>query len=121
MAATIEGDASLDDFGDDEASGDTIVIPNFMPDARQIMRRFPRRADVDAAPTEYCAFCETFGTSLLVVEKVWCLLVQESVLPHKGLPKHLLWAIHFLKVYPLQGPGCATVGDSGGAIDPKTH
>ena len=121
MAATIEDDASLNDFGDDEASGDTIVVPDFMPDARHIMRRFPRSADVDAAPTEVRAFRETFGTSLLVVQKVWCLLVQEGVLPHKGLPKHLLWALHFLKVYPLQGPGCATVGESRGAIDPKTH
>ncbi len=23
-----------------------------------------------------------------------------------GCPKHLLWALHFLKVYPKQGPGC---------------
>jgi hypothetical protein len=110
MAATIEDDASLDNFEDDEASGDTIVVPDFMPDARHIMQRLPRSADVDAVPTEVCAFRETLGTSLLVVEKVRCLLVQEGVLPHKGLPKHLLWALHFLKVYPLQGPGCAAVG-----------
>ena len=28
---------------------------------------------------------------------------------------------HFLKVYPLQAPGCVAVSASGGAIDPKTH
>ena len=136
MATTIEDDASLDNFEDDEALedtiiipdfmpdarlGDTIVVPNFMPDTRHIMRWFPCSADVDAAPTEVRAFRETFDTSRLVVQKVWSLLVQEGVLPHKGLPKHLLWALHFLKVYPLQGPGCAAVGESGGAIDPKTH
>jgi hypothetical protein len=121
MAATIEDDASLDNFEDDEALGDTIVVSDFMPDAWQIMRRFPCSADMDAAQTEVRAFRKTFGTSLLIVEKVWCLLVQEGILPRKGLPKHLLWALHFLKVYPLQGLGCATVGESEGAIDPKTH
>ncbi len=95
----IEDDASLDNFEDDKASGDTIVVPDFMPDVRQIMRRFPSSSDVDAAPTEVHAFRETFGTSLLVMQKVWCLLVQEGILPHKDLPKHLLWALHFLKVY----------------------
>ena len=121
MAATIEDNASLNDFEDDEASGDTIIVPDFMPDVPQIMWRFPCSANVDAAPTKVRAFRETFGTSLLIVQKVWCLLVQEGVLPHKGLPKHLLWALHFLKVYPLQGAGCGAVCKSGGAIDPKTH
>ena len=59
-----------------------------MPAARDIMRRFPRRPEAAGAATEVRAFRETFGTSLLVVQKVWCLLVQEGVLPHKGLPKH---------------------------------
>ncbi len=49
------------------------------------------------------------------------MLLEEDVLPEGGPPKHLLWALHFLKVYPLQAPGCAAVGASGGAVDPKTH
>ena len=122
MASTIEVDAaSLDDYEEEDASGVTIVIPDFMPDARDIMRKFPRDPEAAAAPTEVRAFRETFGTSLLIVETVWCLLVQEGVLPDKGQPKHLLWALHFMKVYPLQAPGCAAVGASAGAVDPKTH
>jgi hypothetical protein len=35
--------------------------------------------------------------------------------------KHLLWTIHFLKVYPKQSPGCLAVGTSAGALNPKTH
>ncbi len=35
-------------------------------------------------------------------------------------PKHLLWTLYFLKVYPREGPGCAAVGGSRGAVDPKT-
>jgi hypothetical protein len=110
-----------DGYEEDDASGVTLVIPDFMPDARDIMRKFPRDPEAAAAPTKVRAFRETFGTSLLIVETVWCLLVQEGVLPNKGLPKHLLWALHFMKVYPLQAPGCAAVGASGGAVDAKTH
>jgi hypothetical protein len=29
--------------------------------------------------------------------------------------------LHFLKVYPKQGPGCLVVGMSAGTINPKTH
>jgi hypothetical protein len=78
MATTIEDDASLDDFKDDEASVDTIVIPDFMPDDRHIIQRFPRSANVDAVPTKVRTFRKAFSTSLLVVLKVWCLLVQEA-------------------------------------------
>ena len=35
-------------------------------------------------------------------------------------PKHLLWMLYFLKVYPKQSPGCSVVGASSGAVDPKT-
>ena len=52
---------------------------------------------------------------------VWSMLWEEDVVPEGGRPKHLLWALHFLKVYPLQAPGCAAVGGSVGAVDAKTH
>ncbi len=52
---------------------------------------------------------------------LWELLERDSLLPAKSRPKHLLWAIHFLKVYPKQSPGCLTVGASNGTVDPKTH
>jgi hypothetical protein len=33
-----------------------------------------------------------------------------------------MWCLHFLKVYPKQGMGCAAVGGSErGAVDPRTH
>ena len=102
--------------------GVTYDVPNFMPDARDIMRKLPRDPGAESAPTLVRAFRETLGTSLHIVETVWCLLVQEGVLPDKSQPKHLLRALHFMKVYPLQAPGCAAAGASaGGAVDPKTH
>ena len=122
MATRIEDDAaSLDNFEGDDASGVTYVTPNFLHDARDIMRKFPRDLHAGVAPTEARAFRETFGTNLHIVETVWRLMAQEGILPDKGQPKHLLWALHFMKVYPKTAPGCAAVGASGGAVDAKTH
>jgi hypothetical protein len=73
------------------------------------------------ATTEARHFHEFFGTSVLIVEKTWELLKRDSLLPVGGRPKHLLWALHFMKVYPKQSPGCSAVGASTGAVDPKTH
>jgi hypothetical protein len=111
-------DLDVDDEDDDDKF-DLHATPDFMPDARDIMNKFPR-PDA-AASTEIRAFRETFGTSVLIVSKLWSMLWEEDILPEGGRPKHLLWALHFLKVYPLQAPGCAAVGASGGAVDPKTH
>ena len=91
-----------------------------MPDAQDIMNKFPRHPNA-AALTEIRAFRETFGTSFLVVSKVWSMLLEEDFLPEGGRPKDFLWALHFLKVYPLQALGCAAVGASDSAVDPKTH
>jgi hypothetical protein len=46
--------------------------------------------------------------------------VEGGLLPKKGEPKHLFWTLYLLKFYPKEGPGCAAVGASKGAIDPKT-
>ena len=62
-----------------------------------------------------------FGTSVLVVKKVWELLERDSLLPEDGRPKHLLWALHFMKEYPKQSPGCSAAGTSAGAVSPKTN
>ena len=50
-----------------------------------------------------------------------CLIGTPSSQAKGGRPKHLLWALHFMKVYPKQSPGCLAVGASAGAVDPKTH
>jgi len=66
-------------------------------------------------------FREIFGTNVLVVKKNWELLERDSLLSEGGRPKHLLWALDFMKVYPKQSPGCLAVGASVGAVDLKTH
>jgi len=96
-------------------------LPDFMPPTRVIMNRNRiRRNDLSEA-TEMRIFRELFGTRLLVVENLWFLLVKLSLHPEGGLPKHLFWVLHFMKAYTLQAQGCAAVGGSGGAVDPKTY
>ncbi len=58
---------------------------------------------------------------MLVVKKIWELHERDSLLPEGGHPKHLIWALQFLKVYPKQSPGCSAIGTSSGAVGPKTH
>jgi hypothetical protein len=94
-------------------------VPDFEALACDIQNRASHR--VGAAMTETRHFREFFGTSVLVAEKVWELLERDSILPEGGRPKHLLWALHFMKVYPKQSPGCSAVGASAGAVKPKTH
>ena len=112
-------DGSDLDVRDDDDECDRHAHPDFMPDARDMMNKFPCPAA--AASTKIRASRKTFGTSLLIVSKVWSMLWEEDVLTEGGRPKHLLWVLQFLKVYPLQAPGCAAVGASGVAVDPKTH
>jgi hypothetical protein len=95
-----------------------------MPDFEALAWDIQSRAScrVGAATTEETRhFREFFGTSVLIVEKTWELLKRDSLLPEGGRPKHLLWALYFMKVYPKQSPGCSAVGASAGAVDPKTH
>ena len=82
--------------------------------ARDIQNRVSRV--VGTADMEDRLFRSFFGTSIGPTMMAWDLLVHHSLLPEKGRPKHLLWALYFLKVYPKQGQGCSVVG----AVDPKT-
>jgi hypothetical protein len=95
------------------------VSPDFETLAREIQNRASR--PVRAASMEKRHFREFFGAPIHAVESVWELIKRDSLLPEGGRRKHLLWALHFMKVYPKQSSGCSTVGASAGAIDPKTH
>ena len=75
---------------------------------------------VGSAAREDRRFREHFGVPFAIVRMVWDMLMEGSLLPEKGKPKHLLWMLNFLKCYPKESPGCAAVRWSRGAIDPKT-
>ena len=115
MSASEASDA--DDFS--QYAPGHMPMPDFEALARDIQNRASHR--VGAATTETRHFREFFGSSVLVVEKIWELLETDSLLPEGCRPTHLHWALHFMKVYPKQSPGCSAVGASAGAVDPKTH
>ena len=110
-----DDDDDLDDDDDDVDDEDGAV---WYAAARDIQNRVSRVVGTDEMEDRH--FREFFGTSIGPVMMVWGLLDHHSLLPKKGLPKHMLWALYFLKVYPKQGPGCSVVGASAGAVDPKT-
>jgi len=99
-------DESDDDDDDDEEEGETLDDA-FHCAARDIMNRASRKVGSAARP-------------FAIVRMMWDMLVEGGLLPEKGKPKHLLWMLYFLKCYPKESPGCAAVGGSRGAIDPKT-
>ena len=105
---------------DEVTYGTSDAIPDFRAIAGCLMNRPPRR-DGRWSSTETRLFREFFGTSERVVEVIWELIVRDELRPRGGRPEHLLWPLHFLKVYPKQGPGCAVVRTSNGAVDAKTH
>jgi hypothetical protein len=61
-----------------------------------------------------------FGARIKIILKVWMMFLEDGLHPKKSKPKHLLWTLYFLRVYPREAPSCSAVGGSKGAIDPKT-
>ena len=111
---------SDDDSISDEELGHILTpLPDFKALARDIQNHGARQTGTDRMEARH--FREFFGTSIVIVQKIWELLERDSLLPDGCDPKHLLWALHFMKVYPKQSTGCLAVGASAGAIDPKTH
>jgi hypothetical protein len=95
-------------------------LPDFPAITQDIQNQAKHR--VGSGSTEPRLFREFFGTSMRIVEILWNLIIQGDHLPDDRCPKHLMWCLHFLKVYPKQGPGCATIGRSErGAVNPRTH
>ena len=116
VALDVDVNDDDDDEDDDEVDAEDDAV--WYAAARDIQNRVSRV--VGTADMEDRLFRSFFGTSIGPTMMVWDLLVHHSLLPEKERPKHLLWALYFLKVYPKQGQGCSVVGASAGAVDPKT-
>ena len=54
-------------------------------------------------------FREFFGCSAIVVILVWRRLSRTLQIPFGGEPKHLFWALLFMKVYPKEGILCKLI------------
>ena len=116
-ASSDDSDDGSDDDDDNDDDGDTEEAV-FLRDARDIQNRTSRC--VGTAAMEDRRFRSLFGARIEIVLKVWSMLLEDGLRPKKSKPKHLLWTLYFLKVYPREAPGCSAVGGSKGAIDPKT-
>jgi hypothetical protein len=112
-----DSDEDSDEDSDDDGDGDTEEAV-FLRDARDIQNRMSRC--VGMAAMEDRRFRGLFGARIEIILKVWSMLLEDCLCPKKSKPKHLLWTLYFLKVYPREAPGCSAVGGSKGAIDPKT-
>jgi hypothetical protein len=75
---------------------------------------------IGSSLTEERTFREYFGTTKVIVAKLWDLLSQWQMIPEDGTTNHIMWALFFMRAYPKEAVTCSTVGGSGGAIDPKT-
>ena len=116
IPVALDVDDDDDDEDDDDVDAEDDAV--WYAAARDIQNRVSRV--VGTADMEDRLFRSFFGTSIGPTMMVWDLLVHHDLLPDNGRPKHLLWALYFLKVYPKQGPGCSVVGGCAGAVDPKT-
>jgi hypothetical protein len=112
-----DSDEDSDDDSDEDDDEDTEEAM-FLRDARDIQNR--TSWCVGTAAMEDRRFRGLFGARIEIVLKVWSMLLEDGLRPKKSKPKHLLWTLYFLKVYPREAPGCSAVGGSKGAIDPKT-
>jgi len=117
-ASSDDSDDGSDDDDDDDNNDRDTEEAVFLRDARDIQNRTSRC--VGTAAMEDRRFRGLFGARIEIVLKVWSMLLEDGLRPKKSKPKHLLWTLYFLKVYPREAPGCSAVGGSKGAIDPKT-
>ena len=69
---------------------------------------------------EQRTFREFFGTTAVIVSKLWSFLSQRDMIPEEGTTNHIMWVLFFMRAYPKEGVTCATIGGSGSAVDPKT-
>ena len=89
------------------------LVNEFDQLALEIMGRHKRGAD----KTRNRRMVAAFGVPALVMAKVWQLLELHDIEMAKGATKeHLLWALHYAKVYDSESNSCNTVG----TLDEKT-
>jgi hypothetical protein len=106
-------DKEDDDDDDDNDNLETIFLRN-----AQDIQNWTSRV-VGTAAMEDRRFRELFGASIRIVLYVWHAMEEGGLLPNKSKPKHLLWTLYFLKVYPREAPGCSAAGGGGGPSTQK--
>ena len=91
---------------------------DFLAIGREIQNRSNHRVGTDLS--ENARFSSFFGCSAGVALITWVTMTAHSLLPDGGQIVHMLWALYFMKVYPVGNVGSSQVGSDVGAVDPKT-
>lgn len=97
---------------------DLSTVEDFYRLGKEVQNRSGQKICVQA--TEDRRFREYFGCSVHTAIKCWELLNQHEKLDPDCDVMKMLWAMYFLKCYPLTQEACAAAGGTDGAIDPKT-
>ena len=87
-----------------DVAADEILKMNYTSRSTKFKRRW---ASSLKAPPEVC-------------KELWEMLDPFNTMPGGVHPRHLLWSLHFLKVYPTNENGRAFVAWKRGAVDEKT-
>jgi hypothetical protein len=91
---------------------------NFYCLGKEVQNRSGQKLCVEG--TEDRRFCKYFSYSVHTAINVCDLLNQHEKLDPGTDVTKMLWAMYFLKCYPLTQEACAAAGEADGAIDPKT-
>ena len=91
---------------------------NYINDTPQELYNCLRFVNADEAhtSTDKRRFRSFFGTSPEICHDLWDMLSKQDPLPNGGGPKHLLWALLFLKEYAIEPVLARMVGS-----DEKTY
>ena len=83
-----------------------ITADEFKAIANEVLRKNPNRTDKEQERT----WDEYFGTSSVVAAELWNNINPTITVDPKSKPKHLLWALLFLKQYATESVHCSIVG-----------
>ena len=98
---------------------DLSTVEDFYRLGKEVQNRSGQK--LCANVTEDRRFREYFGTSVHTAIVAWNLLNEHDKLEEGSDVSHMLWAMYFLKCYPLTQEACAAAGAAdAGAVDPKT-
>jgi hypothetical protein len=106
-------DTTNNDYDDDDMSNNKdkeMDADVFFWAARVIMNRSNK--NIGTAAMEDRQFRSFFYVRQDINEMVWDILGEGGLHPKKSKPKHLLWALYFMKVYPREDPRCSAVSGS---------
>ena len=95
-----------------------LLVEDFYKAGREIQNRSGRTS---TQTNEDKLFREFFGCSAKVALFTWKTMEHIDFVPSGGKMEHLMWALFFLKQYPVEGVACGAVGASRGKVDPKTY